>query len=252
MVEQALIPGSENEKGKIMKKKIILSLILLISFLARLEAFEFKRMIGPIFSSYSRPWPNPFYEAFPLSPDQTSTLSPLKNSRISFFGGVGLEFPLSRSLTFEIDGLYKETGGHYQVETFVFDSYRYQFELKEISFPFLLRIYPWRKTRAYLLTGGDLVFILSHYCHLYHRPEAGTVFEKTAEADISDLTRKTDLALVLGTGFEVPFDKRKIGVELRYEIGLPDLYVEPWPASVGTNIRVHSRQLLLVITYSVR
>lgn len=233
-------------------KKVGLVLIALIILAWPLQSAEFKRIIGPVFSSFSRPWPGPFPEIYPVDFSPGSTLSPFKDNRFSFFGGLGLEFPLSRVLELEFEVLYKETGGQHRVDTGFFDSYLYEFQLKEISFPLLLQTHFWKKSRPYLLAGIDFSFILSHRCQIFYRPEVGQIQQKVMEADLKSLTRKTDLALVLGLGFEVAVNKRKISVEGRYGLGLPDLYRGPALAFEGTPVKVRSRQFLLIIGYVIR
>lgn len=227
--------------------------LVLIFFLlpGSFEAAEFKRMLGPIFSSYSRPWPGPFSGNYPALLDDGSTLSPFRNSRFSFFGGLGLEFRLSRMLELEADVLYKETGGQYRFDTGFFDSYRYEFQLRELSFPLLLRAHFWKKSRPFFLAGVSPSIILSHRYQLFHRAEAGRIFEKVEEADIKGYTGQADLALVLGMGFEAAVYRRKVSVEGRYELGLANLYGGPAPVPGEQLSRVRSRQLLLVISYAI-
>lgn len=234
-----------------MKKTAWFLIFTLFLLLGSVEAAEFKRMLGPIYSSYSRPWPGPFSGNYPPLLDDGNTLSPFRNSRFSFFGGLGLEFFLSRMLEFEVDVLYKETGGQYRFDTGFFDAYRYEFQLRELSFPLLLRAHLWKKSRPFLLAGLDPSFVLSHRYQLFHRAEASRIFEKVEEADIKGYTGKTDLALVLGLGFEAAVNRRRIAVECRYELGLADLYGGPAPAPGEQPIRVRSRQLLLVISYAI-
>lgn len=234
-----------------MKKRAWFSILMIFLLLGSLEAAEFKRMLGPIFSSYSRPWPGPFSGNYPPLLDDGSTLSPFRNSRFSFFGGLGLEFALSRILELEVDVLYKETGGQYRFDTGFFDSYRYEFQMRELSFPLLLRGHLWKKSRPFILAGLDPSFVLSHRYQLFHRAEASRIFEKVEEADIKGYTGKTDLALVLGLGFGAAVNRRRVAVECRYELGLADLYGGPAPVPAEQPIRVRSRQLLLVISYAI-
>ncbi|MBC7349355.1 MAG: outer membrane beta-barrel protein [Candidatus Aminicenantes bacterium] len=204
-------------------KKVGLVIMAILIFAWTLQAMEFKRIIGPAFSSFSRPWPGPYPEIYPVDFSPTSTLSPFKDNRFSFFGGLGLELPLSRTLELEFEVLHKETGGQHRVDTGFFDSYFYEFQLKEISSPLLLQTHFWKKSRPYFIAVMDFSFILSHRCQIFYRPEVGQIQQKIMEADLKSLTWKTDLALVLGLGFEVALYKRKISLEGRYELGLPDL-----------------------------
>lgn len=233
-------------------KKTAWFLILLFFLLpGSFEAAEFKRILGPMFSSYSRPWPGPFSGAYPVALDDGSTWSPFKNSRFSFFGGLGLEFPLSRSLEVGVEVLYKEAGGQYRFETDLFNSYRYEFQLREVSFPLLLEAHFRKKSRPYFLAGVEPSFILSHRYQLFYRAEASRIFEKVEEADIKGYTGRADLALVLGLGFEAAVKRRKVAVECRYQLGLPDLRRRLVPAPGEIPVRVRSRQLLLVISYAI-
>lgn len=233
-------------------KKVSLALMVILILVWPLQAMEFKRIIGPVFSSFSRPWPVPYPEVYLLDYGSGSTLSPFKDNRFSFFGGLGLGFILSRKLELEIEALYKETGGQYRVDYSFFDCYIYEFQLKEISFPFLLKTHFWKKSRPYLLSGMDFSFILSHRCQLFYQPELNQILEKVMEADLKNLTRKTDLALVLGLGFEAAVNKRRVFVESRFELGLPDLYRGAALTDEGRPVKVRSRQFLLIIGYAIR
>lgn len=235
-----------------MKKFLRIIILALILVTGQLEAFEFKRMIGPIISTYSELWPSPYY--FILSPVdlKDSGLNPFRHSRLSFFGGIGLEFSVSRKIEVELDAIYKMTGQTYQYETFVFDAYRFEFEKQDLSFPLLLKLHPLSQPGFYFLTGGGLSFTISHRSNLFHRPEGSRIFEKEAEFNLKELTGKTDLALVLGSGYEKTFNRRKIGLEVRYEIGLSDLYKDGPGTPENQARRIYSRQFLLVLSYSIR
>ncbi|MGQ9800183.1 MAG: outer membrane beta-barrel protein [Candidatus Saccharicenans sp.] len=233
-------------------KRVGLVLLVILILAWPLQAMEFKRIIGPAFSSFSRPWPGPYPEVYPVIYGSGSTLSPFRHNRFSFLGGLGLEFSLSRMLELELEVLYKETGGQYPVDTGFFDSYFYEFQLKEISAPLLLQIHFWKKSRPYVLAGMDFSFILSNRCQIFYRPEAGQILEKVLEADLRNWTRKTDMALVLGLGFEAAVYKRRVFVEGRYELGLPDLYQGPALDYEGRPVKVRSRQFLLIVGYAIR
>ncbi|MDH7493200.1 MAG: outer membrane beta-barrel protein [Candidatus Saccharicenans sp.] len=233
-------------------KKVGLVLIILINLAWPLQAIEFKRIIGPVFSSFSRPWPVPHPEIYPVDNSGGSSPSPFKDNRFSFFGGLGLEFSLSRVLELGLETLYKETGSQHRVDTGFFDSYFYEFQLKEISCLLLLKTHFWKGSRPYFLVGADFSYILSNRCQVFYQPEASQVREKVLEADLKSLTRKTDLALVLGLGLDAGIFKRIVSVECRYELGLPDLYRGPMLANDGRPVTVRSRQFLLIIGYGVR
>ncbi len=235
-----------------MRKTVFFLILILCLLLSSSVAAEFKRILGPMFSSYSRPWPGPFSGDYPVALDYGSTWSPFKNSRFSFFGGLGLEFPLSRSLEVGVEVLYKEAGGQYRLETGLFDSYRYEFQSREVSFPLLLEAHFRKKSRPYFLAGVEPSFILSHRYQLFYRSEASRVFMKVEEADIKGYTGRADLALVLGLGFEAAVKRRKVAVECRYHLGLPDLGRGLLPGPEGNAVRVRSRQLLLVISYVIK
>ncbi len=234
-----------------MKKFALFFILIFYLLTCSLQAVEFKRILGPLFSAYSRPWPGPFSGNYPLVLDGSSTLSPFRNNRFSFFGGLGLEFSLSPLLGLELEVLYKEAGEQYRIDTLLFDSYRFELQLRELSFPLLLKVRFWKKSRPYFLAGTEFSFILSHRYQIFYRPEASQILEKVEEGDIKGYTSKSDLALVLGPGFEAAVNRRKVQVELRYELGLPDLNSGPVLTPEGKPIRVRSRQLLLVITYGI-
>ncbi|MDI6698255.1 MAG: porin family protein [Candidatus Saccharicenans sp.] len=228
-------------------KKLISSLLLIALLATPGQAFEFKRIIGLLSSSYSSRWPDPVTYGW----DSRSSLNPFKEGRVSYFGGIGLEFSLRPKLELELDALYKETGSAFSLETMLFTSYKYEYRISEISIPLLVKYHFLKSPRPYVLAGFDYSFILSHRCQIFEAPEASQVYRETIEADLDLETRKSDLALILGLGFELQLNKRSIGFELRYEPGLLNLYKgwrppdEPYPV-------VRSRQFLVVLSYSIK
>lgn len=228
-------------------KKLFPSLLLIIILTLPGQAFEFKRIIGPLSSSYSSRWPDPVIYGW----DSLSSLNPFKEGRVSFFGGIGLEFSLWPKLELELDGLYKETGSAFSRETMLFTSYRYEYRIREISIPLLVKYHFLKNLRPYLLAGFDYSFILSHRCQIFEAPEASKVYREIMEADLNLETRKSDLALVLGLGFDLQLNKRIVGLELRYEPGLLNLY-KGWRLSDEPYPVVRSRQFLVVLYYSIK
>lgn len=228
-------------------KKLFPSLLLIALLATPGQAFEFKRMIGPLSSSYSSRWPDPVIYGW----DSGSSLNPFKEGRVSFFGGIGLEFSLRPGLELELDALYKEAGSAFSRRTMLFTSYKYEYQISEISIPLLVKYHFLKNPRPYVLAGFDYSFILSHRCQIFEAPEASQVYREIIEADLDLQTRQSDLALVLGLGFELQLNKRTIGLELRYEPGLLNLYKgwrlpdEPYPV-------VRSRQFLVVLSYSIK
>jgi hypothetical protein len=54
--------------------------------------------------------------------------------------------------------------------------------------------------------------------------EVSEVYEKLREDDLADSTRKINLGLIFGLGFEVPFSKGKMAVEGRYDLRVINIY----------------------------
>ncbi len=228
-----------------MKKLIII--MVLISFLTfPAQAFELKRIIGLMSSSYSSRWPEFLY-----SRDAESSLNPFKDNRVSFFGGAGLGLALRHSFVLELDVLYKEIGSVYAFETPYYYREKYEYRMGMISVPLLAKYRFLKISQPYLLAGVDFSFILWHRCQVFSMPEGSAVYEKIIEADLERQTEKSDLALVLGVGVEIPMNRSRVNLEVRYEIGSSNLYKGPWPSATEPYPEVRSRQFLLVLGYSI-
>ena len=99
-----------------------------------------------------------------------------------FLSGGGIEFPLTRTIALEVDGLFFQKG--YRLEWRYFDQvFDHSIErMNELSFPVLLKLYLKPGTSPYLLGGGELAFVLSKepdpndYGFVHQRSEYGLIF----------------------------------------------------------------------------
>jgi hypothetical protein len=212
---------SANKTGGKKMKKIFLPLILVIILCLPATAQEFKILGGPVFSSFSDQWP--IGGGWYLFESTSGNYDPFKGRYTGVFGGFGVEIRLFKKLWLEVDGLYKESGDYYRVDTWIYDSYLYDNKIKEFYIPVLFKGRFLKSPWPYFLAGGNFSFIFSHHFNLYYRAEASPDFEKIVDNDMQDYTARTNLGAVFGLGFEVPYSKGKMSVEARYELGLKNL-----------------------------
>ncbi len=227
-------------------KKIIFFILLTTILALSAQAFEFKRIIGLMSSSYSARWPEFLY-----SWEAENSLNPFREGRISIFGGVGLGFILRPKLELEFDVLYKEIGSTYEYETPYFYRGKYDYRMAMLSLPLLVKYCFLKISQPYLIAGLDYSFILWHRCQVFSMPEGRSFYEKIIDADLEEQTEKSDLALVLGAGVEIPVNRSKVNLEVRYEIGSRNLYKGPWFSVTEPCPAVRSRQFMLVLGYSI-
>ncbi len=228
---------SADKRGGVKMKKLFLPLILIIIVCVPATAQDFKIIGGPVFSTFSDPWP-----FLPLLSPSSGNLNPFQSHYTAAFGGFGVEIPLSKKLLIEVDGLYKEDGNHYQLDYGPTSSYLYDNNLKELSIPVLFKTRFLKSPWPYFLVGGNFSFILSHQFNLYYRATASDNFEKIAAEDFHNSTARNNLGLVFGLGFEIPHSKGKMSVEARYELGLKNLLKNYSAYSED----IKTRQLMLI------
>lgn len=219
-------------------KKLFLPLILTVLVCLPASAQTFKIIGGPVFSSFSNFWPNPE----PLLLLDSSNLNPFQGHKTGVFGGLGVEIPLSKKLSLEVNGFYKESGNNYRWDYWVTASYMYKNKIQELSIPVLFKAHFLRSPWPYFLVGGNFSFILSNDFSVYYRAQGSSDFEKTDSYDEKDSTARNNLGAVFGLGFEVPGSKGKMSIEARYELGVKDLLEN----HQGYRQDVKTRQFILV------
>ena len=225
-----------------MKKVIFLVLTLVL--VSSLSAQDLKLLMGPVVSNYSSKWPN----AIPYSwPDMTSSLNPFDNHKTGIAGGFGIEFAIGKKMGLEIDGLYFEKGGVFHSHTYIFTTYKEEYELKGLSFPVLLKGRFLPRYFPYVLAGMEFSFILSHERTTWFRPEASFIYEETGRDNLEYATRRLGISPVLGIGFEVPLSRGLVFLEGRYQPGLTNI-MDWW----GDNqYKARTRTLLILVGFKI-
>jgi hypothetical protein len=122
--------------------------------------------------------------------------------------GGGIEFPLSRTIALEIDGLFFQKGTRIELRYWD-DVAGYAIErMNELSFPAFLKIYLRPGTSPYLLGGGEIGFVLAH---------------QSDPHNYGLVSQRTEYGLVFGAGFRQKTGGSYINIEGRYNHGLQDM-----------------------------
>jgi hypothetical protein len=181
-------------------------------------AQQLKILGGPTISNYTERWPQEVY----WLQNAAFFQNPFKNIKIGFLAGVGIEFALEKNLAIEIDGLYFDKGSSFLYNwptptTLTEEIY----DMHGISFPLLLKIKLIPRPFPYILGGVEPSFIFSH----------GRVTKIGGESasrgtweNILENTKKADLGLIFGIGFEMKMSKALFFFEGRYNLGQENLY----------------------------
>jgi len=122
-----------------------------------------------------------------------------------FFFGLAVEGGAGW-LNYEVDILYF-------LKTNSYISRGWDYELGEISVPFMAKIKFFPRSTPFLLAGGEVAYILSH------KQKPGP-FGGDSVYDMMDNTRKMDYGLVVGIGYELEIDAVILELSGRYHHGL--------------------------------
>jgi len=152
-----------------------------------LNAARLKLLGGVSWGKYAVDW------------DMTNRLKPGYLFGLGVEGGVG-------SLNYEVDILYF-------LKTNSYISRGWDYELGEISVPFMAKIKLFSRSTPFLLAGGEVAYILSH------KQKPGVLGEDSIY-DMMDNTRKMDYGLVVGTGYELDVGGVTLELSGRYHHGL--------------------------------
>lgn len=218
------------------------ALVLLLLFAAAVpvEAAEVKIFLGPTISSYTGRWPS---GTFPGPMGRSVGLNPFVNGRTGTLEGFGIEFPIGKRLSLEIDGLYFTMGSSFTQPTAIFTVQREDYSLESLNAPILLKFRPGHGFFPYLLAGINPSFVLSHGRTSLILPEASVIYRELSREDLGLATQRFDLQPVLGIGFEIVVLKQSIFAEVRYGLGLMNM-VQGFPGS-GASARLRSLGLML-------
>lgn len=152
-----------------------------------LSAARLKLLGGVSWGKYAVDW------------DMTNHLKPGYLFGLGVEGGVG-------SLNYEVDILYF-------LKTNSYISRGWNYELGEISVPFMAKIKLFSRSTPFLLAGGEVAYILSHK----QKPEP---WGGDSVYDMMDGTRRIDYGLVVGTGYELDVGGVILELSGRYHHGL--------------------------------
>jgi hypothetical protein len=208
-------------------------LALLSATVVSVQAAEIKVFLGPTVSSYTGRWPS---DIFPGAMGRPGGLNPFVNSRTGTLEGFGLEFPIGRRFSLEIDGLYFTMGSSFTEPTLIFTVQREVYDIESLNAPILVKFKPREGLFPYLLAGVDLGFVLYHGRTSLVLPEAGVIYREVAREDLMLATQKFDLEPVLGIGLEITVLKQAFFAEVRYRLGLMNM-IQGFPGSAAARMR---------------
>jgi len=135
--------------------------------------------------------------------------------------GGGFEFDLSenRKIAVEIDALLIQKKGKREEDP-AQPKVERTYSLNTLCFPVLARIKFKENLPIYLLGGGTFSLIMSH--NLQKRTG-----DQKRQTDFKESTKRTDLGLALGMGFEIKIREfQTVFLELRYHFGVVNLVQE--------------------------
>lgn len=133
-----------------------------------------------------------------------------------FIGGIGLEKKITGRMLLEFNLLFFKKGS--KVEFADFPDLKETYRINSFSFPVLLRRKFFYGSSPYALGGVEFSSILAHKAK----------FEGEEAVDIKENTKKIDLGLVLGCGYELRLEENLyLFIEARYHHGLVNIMSNP-------------------------
>jgi hypothetical protein len=182
-----------------MLAKKILFIILMLTVVSGLYADGFKLMVGLNLLKYSA---------------RASEGTYRWSQKLGLCAGGGFEFDLSESqrIAIEIDGFIVQKKG-IRTEEGEPTNEELTFSMSTLRIPLLVRFRPKASLPLYVLGGSEFSLVLSHS---FERK----IGENKQQGDLKELTRGSDLGIVLGCGFEVRMKEfQNLFVELRFHYG---------------------------------
>lgn len=133
-----------------------------------------------------------------------------------FIGGIGLEKKITDRMLLEFNFLFFKKGS--KVEFADFPDLKETYRINAFSIPVLLRRKFFYGSSPYALGGVEFSSILAHKAK----------FEGEEAVDIKENTKKMDLGLVLGCGYELELEENlSLFIEARYHHGLVNIMSNP-------------------------
>ena len=209
-------------------KKLSLILLFIIILVPGLHAQEFKLIGGVNTSEYiTGNHIHLLLSTDPISASLNADSYYKWEYKSGFLIGVGVEYPLNKRISIEIDGLYFQRGSKLRVADV--PNWEKKYSLAVISFPVLIKIKPYTYTSPYIVGGGEFSIVLSHQDEV-------TFEDNVTINNIRWRTKSCYTGLVLGGGFEIKLLKFFVFIEGRYHLGLNDIqkYSRNWE-SMRTN-----------------
>ena len=180
--------------------KKIINFLLIITTVSTLYA-DFKIMGGVNFSRYI------------VSPKEEGVKWDYERG---FIGGIGLEKKITDRMLLEFNFLFFKKGS--KVEFADFPDLKETYRINAFSIPVLLRRKFFYGSSPYVLGGVEFSSILTHKAK----------FEGEEAVDIKENTKKIDLGLVLGCGYELRLEENLyLFIEARYHHGLVNIMSNP-------------------------
>jgi hypothetical protein len=231
-------PDGEQKGESAMRRHLVFCLGLILVSGAR--AAEIKLLGGASLSSYS------------ICPKEvgdwySASLRYQTAYRSGFLVGAGLEWPLVRKVSLEIDILYFQKGSQVTGSGYSDSRLDYEYTLNVVSLPVLVKIKPLPHSSPYLVHGGELFYVLAHKCaYTYHPyPLQNGYAPTTSIEDIKKGTRSFGLGAVVGAGWEIEHRGAAFFVELRYHFGLLNILAEEGSGSLGiASMKPNSQAIL--------
>ena len=214
--------------------KKCLFIIFIFIFASGAYAQQFKLIEGLNISSYSHEWPG---ENVATIQNAELLRSPFRNSKTRFLAGIGTEFNLNDKIAIEIDVVYSQRGSTFTFYTAIFDTITEAYYMNGVSLPLLVKTKFLPQPFPYIIGGGEFSIILSHSRKTIVVGESG--YSETEE-NILRYTKRFDLGLVLGIGFEMKILKVAWFLEGRYNLGQRNLFTtdeyDPYPPTIKTSV----------------
>ena len=133
-----------------------------------------------------------------------------------FLGGVGLEKKLTDRMLLEFNFLFFQKGS--KVEFADLPDLKQTYRINAFSIPVLLRRKFFYDSSPYFLGGVEFSSVLAHKAK----------FEGEEAVDLKENTKKMDIGLVLGCGYELELDENLyLFIEARYHHGLVNIMSNP-------------------------
>jgi hypothetical protein len=160
-----------------------------------------------------------------------------KTAKMGFMGGLGFES--GGMIAFELDLLYSP-GGAVIKATDTTSKEKLTFSGTAITLPIMLKVRFMPGTTPYILAGGEVGYLLNQKIVI---TDADGI---TTEHDALDQVNRLIYGLVFGGGVELQAGGMNLLLEVRYRLGLSNLFKDPEP---GAYIKPTALMFLLGVKF---